>query len=126
MSDAPSAIPLVLPQLDEIMAKLDAVLAGRLPQAWYTLDQCWRLKFAAHAGKEGAIALGTIKNDPALQPRGGIPDDTQSNRKVWSAATVEEWLLVADAGLAAYLARVNPRRKVPDRIRDALAKRGVA
>lgn len=117
-------IPIRLPQIEALNAKLDAILEGRTGQTWYTLEQAWRLKFAGRAGDEGAISLSTIKTDMALQPCGGIPDGWQSNRKVWKESTVEEWLFVDDAGLEDYLKARNPRRRMPARIKQALAKRG--
>jgi hypothetical protein len=122
---APQRFEISLPQLDALQAKLDAILEGRGVQTWYTLEQAWRLKFAGRAGEEGAISLQSIKNELAFQPRGGLPDTWQSNRKVWLEATIEAWLLVDDAGLAAYLKVTNPRRRIPDRIRDGLKKRVV-
>jgi hypothetical protein len=120
----PALIPIRLPQLEALDAKLDAILAGRTGQTWYTLEQAWRLKFAGRAGEEGAVSLSSIKMERALQPRGGIPDGWQSNRKTWKEESIEEWLLIDDAGLEAYLKVNNPGRRIPARIVQALAKRG--
>ncbi len=121
--DAAPALMIRLPQLDIIEARLMAVLEGRHGQAWYTLEQAWRRKFASSAGDSGAISFGSVKNEQALQPKGGLPDAWMSNKKVWSEVTVEEWCLVDDASLESYLRKTNPIRKVPQRIKDALQRR---
>jgi hypothetical protein len=120
----PVLIPIRLPQIEVLEAKLDAILEGRCAQTWYTVEQAWRLKFAGRVGEEGSISLSTVKSYQVLQPKGGVPDAWISNRKVWKEASVEEWLSVDDAGLEAYLKRYNPRRAVPLRIKQALARRG--
>jgi hypothetical protein len=122
-AESPQPISIRLPQLDRIEAMLIAALEGRAAQAWYTLEQAWRLKFASKAGEANAISLSSIKVEMAFQPKGGIPDGWQSNRKVWTEASVEEWLLIDDAGLEAYLKKHNPNRRVPARIKEALKNR---
>jgi hypothetical protein len=117
------SIVLDLPQLARLERMLEAALEGRGGQAWYTLEQAWRRKFASSAGVEGAISLSSIKMDMALQPRGGVPDGWQSNRKVWKEESVEEWCLVDDGHLEEYLKKHNPNRRVPARIKEKLAAR---
>lgn len=121
MSDTPIAF-LKIPQLDEIRDLVSRALEGRARQAFYTLPQAWRLKHAAVV-EEGAVSLETFKKNRALQPRGGVPDGWVSNRKVWTEASIEEWLAVTDDGLAAYLAKHNPAARIPDRIFEAVKRR---
>lgn len=107
-----AGIHLHLPQLKRIEEMLSKALAGKPEQAWYTLEQ-------AHARKYGegkGVSLQSVRNCLALQPRGGMPDGWQSGRKVWAAASIEEWLLVDDLGLPPYLEKHNPRVRVPERI----------
>ncbi|MFZ2635546.1 MAG: hypothetical protein WAX33_04315 [Rectinemataceae bacterium] len=106
---------LQLPQLAEILGKLDAVIDGT-GQRWYTLEQAHTRKYGA---LHGGVSLATIRNTLAMQPRGGIPDGWQSGRKVWRADTIEEWCLVDDAHLGEYLLKHNPRVSVPKRILEA-------
>jgi hypothetical protein len=115
-------IAIELPQLARIEALLERALEGRTRQAWYTLEQAWRLKHAA-AIQEGAISLKTFAKTRAYQPRGGVADKWVSNRKVWSEETIEEWLGVGDDDLGAYLEKHNPGVKVPDRIFEAVKRR---
>ena len=124
MSDeAPSsALVIKLPQLDQIKAMLEDVLEGRCRQEFYTLEQAWRRKYAAVV-EEGCISLHTFKNSRALQPRGGRQDTWISNRKVWTEATIEEWLTVDDDGLAGYLERCESSAPIPERIKLAVTNR---
>lgn len=117
-----SGLEIHLPELSEIVAKLDAVLEGRTLQEFFTIEQAWRRKFAGQVD-EGSISLATLKNTRALQPRGGKEDGWISNRRVWRAATVEEWLTVDDDGLADYLTRCGATARVPDRIVEAVRGR---
>ena len=119
MSDE-SALSIKLPQLERIESMLVAVLQEKPAQAWYTLDQAWREKFGS---SPKGISLQTLRNCLALQPKGGVPDGWQSGRKAWKGATVAAWCLVDDTGLADYLERVCPGRRVPDRISVAIEKR---
>lgn len=122
MSDN-GGIALRLPQLDDIQAKLDAVLDKKsVGQAWYTLEQAWRRKHAAVI-EEGSISLQTFKNARAYQPKGGKEDGWISNRKVWTEESIEEWLLIDDDGLSDYLAKYGATCKIPDRITSAVKAR---
>ncbi len=114
-TEPPVSIPIYLPQLASMNNKLDAVLDGT-GQRLYTLEQAHGRKY----GKtKGGISYSTIKNCPAMQPRGGKPDGWCSGKKVWSVPTVEEWCLVDDLHLGEYLAKYNPNIKVPARIIEA-------
>lgn len=117
-----SGLEISLPELTEIAAKLDAVLEGRTLQEYFTIEQAWRRKLAGQVD-EGAISLATLKNTRALQPRGGREDGWISNRRVWRAATIEEWLTVDDDGLADYLTRCGSVARIPDRIIAAVRGR---
>jgi hypothetical protein len=101
-----------LPQLDLIEDMLRAVIDGS-GQRWYTLAQAHQRKYGI---MKGGIALSTLKNCLAMQPKGGLPDSWISGRKVWSAATVEEWCKVSDENLADYLKIYAPHLRVPARI----------
>lgn len=120
MSVDESGLLIKLPQLERIESMLAAVIQERPAQAWYTLDQAWREKFGT---SPKGISLQTLRNCLALQPKGGLPDGWQSGRKAWTGATVAAWCLVDDTGLAAYLDRECPGRRVPERISAAIEKR---
>lgn len=104
-----------LPQLDLIENMLRAVIDGS-GQRWYTLAQAHQRK---HGILKGGISFNTLRNTLAFQPKGGIPDSWISGRKVWSAATVEEWCKVHDENLADYLKKYAPHLRVPSRIVEA-------
>ena len=111
---------LEIPQLDVIEQKLDLAISRTGAQCgmWFTLEQAYSFKF----GKNGP-ALSTIRNNLALQPRGGYPDDWAQTKKVWKRETVERWVLVTDSTLADYLAEVAPEQKVPEFITISNSKR---
>jgi hypothetical protein len=118
MSD-PAGLVIELPQLKRIESMLLAVLEERPAQAWYTLEQAWRVKYGS---SPKGVSLQTLRNCLALQPKGGLPDGWQSGRKAWTGPTVAEWCLVDDIHLGAYLDRVCPGRRVPTRIQTAVEK----
>jgi hypothetical protein len=118
---SPVSIAVHLPQLDRIEALLISRLVATQVQGWHTQRQAWTAKFG---DTPGGVSYNTLRNCPAMQPHGGIPDGWQSGRKVWSTETVEEWIKVDDSGLQAYLDRVCPGRKAPARIMSRLARRG--
>jgi hypothetical protein len=122
MSDTNPGIAIRLPQLDAIAARLEEVLEGRPRQAWYTIEQAWRLKYAAVI-EEGAPSLDVVKKARALQPHGGVPDGWASGKKVWRDATILEWLEITDDGLPEYLAAYNPACEIPERIFEAIKRR---
>ena len=122
MSDS-AGVTLRLPQLDDIQAKLNAVLDKKsVGQAWYTLEQAWRRKHASVI-EEGAISLQTFKNSSAYQPKGGQEDGWISNRKVWTEESIEEWVLIDDNGLEDYLAKYGASCAIPNRITQAVKAR---
>jgi hypothetical protein len=116
------AIPIELPQLDEIRTMLEAVLEGRPRQEWFTLEQAWRLKYAALM-PEGAISYQTVRATRALQPCGGRPDGWASGKKIWKDATVQEWLAVCDDDLEEYLKKYGSGSPIPIRIHEAVKRR---
>jgi hypothetical protein len=124
-SSSGSGIELRLPQLEHIEQLLEQALEGRPKQAFYTLSQAWRLKHAAVI-EEGAPSLDTFKKSRAYQPKGGVPDGWVSNKKVWTDATIEEWLTVTDDGLTEYLKKYNPACQIPDRIYEAIKRRSLS
>ena len=115
-------IPLYLPQLEKISEMLEAVLEGRPRQAQYTLEQAWKLKYAAVI-EEGSVSFQTFRRTRAYQPRGGIPDAYSSNRKVWFDSTIQEWLFICDDDLEAYLEIHNPTCEIPERIFESVKRR---
>jgi hypothetical protein len=122
MTELPSMTPEVtlnLPQLTKILNTLESMNLDKHGQHWYTLTQACAFKFGE---KPKGISTHTIRTCCALQPRGGIPDAFQSNRKVWEASTIERWCLVTDETLEEYLKEVCPGRMIPERIARALAK----
>lgn len=65
-----------------------------LTQQWYNDEQCWKLK--------GGMALSTYRTNRYYQVKGGIPEAYVGGRKVWSRASVEEWLPLTDDELEEY------------------------
>ena len=108
-------IALRLPQLSIIENLLRDALTG-VGQRLYTLEQAHTKKYGAIPG---GVSLSSIRNCLAMQPRGGIPDGWCSGRKVWYAATIEEWCGVDDQHLEEYLAVYAPHLHVPGRIIEA-------
>lgn len=88
-----------LPEIEKIENKLDEIkrLLGSpfLEKAWYTSEDCWKLK--------GGCALSTFKAQKQYQCKGGRPDAYVGGRKVWSRESVAEWLQVTDEKLPEYL-----------------------
>lgn len=118
----PPVVPglyLKLPQLEYITELLEVAL-GAVGQRWYTLKQAHAKKYGA---AEGGVSLATVRNSIAFQPRGGIPDAWHSGVKTWSAETIDEWCQVDDLHLEEYLARHNPRVRVPSRIIESNRRR---
>lgn len=61
---------------------------------WLNDEQCWKAK--------GGCALNTFRTNRFYQPKGGIPDGYVGGRKVWSKATVMEWIPLTDDQLPEY------------------------
>lgn len=108
-------IALRLPQLSVIENLLRDALTGA-GQRLYTLEQAHVKKYGSIPG---GVSISSIRNCLAMQPRGGIPDGWCSGRKVWYAATIDEWCQVDDQHLAEYLAVYAPHLRVPGRIIEA-------
>lgn len=81
--------------LKTLISELKVLITEKeLISEWYNDEQCWKLK--------GGGALSSFRSHPYYQPKGGIPDARVGGRKVWSRATVAEWLHVTDDQLKAY------------------------
>lgn len=85
-------IPMILCELQEIKCRLAE--NNGLEKAWYTDEECNRLK--------GGCTLSTYRKIRYYQCKGGIPDAYISGRKVWSRDSVIEWLSVTDNDLPEY------------------------
>lgn len=81
-----------LAEIDELLKEIRdvkaLVLQPSLTKEWYTDEDCWRLK--------GGGSLATYRSNRYHQCKGGVPDGYVGGRKVWSKASVMEWLPLTD------------------------------
>jgi len=117
MSDPVPLVTVEIPILAEICARLGHIEArlseleagASLSQEWYTLRQAARLKRGIELrrnNKTGEIQpfdsfLSTLRSNPHLQPRNGVPDGHQGGVVVWHRLSVQEWLRLRDEDLKA-------------------------
>lgn len=78
--------------LGELLALVkEKAREDNLRQEWYDLETACQLK---------GICAKTARNQPWLQPNGGVPDGIVGKRKRWRRETIREWLPLTDEELA--------------------------
>lgn len=82
---------------EEIKALRELLVKPTLTKEWYNDKECWEMK--------GGCSLATYRGRRYFQCKGGVPDGYVGGRKVWSKASVAEWLPLTDDDLAEYHAR---------------------
>lgn len=87
-------INLILKEIQELKNQLQIQKESEVKQEWYNDEQCWKLK--------GGMALSTYRSNRYYQIKGGIPDAYVGGRKVWSKASVMEWITLIDEELPDY------------------------
>ena len=95
-----------IPEFNEILTEISEIKSfivsdaykrnndARFSAEWYNDQQCWELK--------GGMSLSTYRTNRFFQCKGGIPDGKVGGRKVWSRASVMEWVNLTDAELEDY------------------------
>lgn len=99
-------------RLEGILLKIQVCLTALeadqgLTQEWYTLRQAARLKRGIEQRKNrktGEIQAfdsfyHTLRSNPRLQPREGVPDGHQGGIAVWHRDTIQSWLKLRDEDL---------------------------
>jgi len=115
VSDPALQLTVDVPILAEICARLgyiearlsDLEAGASLAQEWYTLRQAARLKRGIERRKNKKTGktqsfdsfYHTLRSNPNLQPRNGIPDGHQGGVAVWHRLSIQEWLRLRDEDL---------------------------
>lgn len=99
-------INLILTEIKELKYQIQNNSKNELNQEWYNDEQCWKLK--------GGMALSTYRSNRFYQIKGGIPDSYVGGRKVWSKASLIEWIPLSDNELPDYHTKYRTGAKKRD------------